>query len=555
MNRQTLSETLLQAKDWLGQDPDPETSTELSELIDKAEQQDPVAIETLQSRFSGRLQFGTAGLRGRLQAGSMGMNRVLVGQTAAGLARYLTGKNISASVVIGYDGRKNSKIFAYDSAEIMAAAGVKVSILPRCLPTPVLAFAVRALDAAAGIMVTASHNPPQDNGYKVYLGGEDGGAQIIPPADSEIAAQIDHIAKHERVDRLPRSDAYQVLDEHIVKQYIAKTASLSTHPIEQNLRYVYTAMHGVGYETFAQTLAKAGLPSPIVVEAQRDPDPTFATVNFPNPEEPGALDLAIKTAKANNAEFIIANDPDADRFAVAVADENGHWHSLHGNTIGALLGWYLAEQYQDNRQKNILACSLVSSQALKAIAQHYGLTFVETLTGFKWIGRIPNLIFGYEEALGYLVDSDKVHDKDGISAAIVFLDLIMALRQKGQTFNDYRRQFEQTFGAYASGQVAIRFEKPEDIFNLMQALRNDPPTSFGKAQVTEFVDHLQTDKQSNILVFYLNDQSRLIIRPSGTEPKVKFYIDVKMQDSERAQAKVQALAQVLKQLISEYRQD
>ncbi|WHP47550.1 phospho-sugar mutase [Mannheimia bovis] len=520
------------AQNWLAQDPDAETRAELEQLI-QAAQTDEKAKEELESRFDGRLQFGTAGLRGRLQAGSQGMNRVLVAQAAGGLAEFVKGYDKSPSIVIGYDGRKNSDVFARDTAEIMAAAGIKTYLLPRKLPTPVLAFAIQYFDTTAGVMVTASHNPPEDNGYKVYLGKANGGGQIVSPADKEIAALIDKVASGSISD-LPRSQDFTVLDDEVVNKYIEKTASLAKQP-KAEINYVYTAMHGVGYEVLSKTLAKAGLPQPHLVEAQIQPDGSFPTVNFPNPEEKGALDLAIELAKAKNAEFIIANDPDADRLAVAVPDAQGNWKPLHGNVIGCFLGWYLAKQYQAQGKKGVLACSLVSSPALAEIAKKYGFESEETLTGFKYIGKVENLLFGFEEALGYLVDPDKVRDKDGISAAIMFLDLVCSLKKEGKTLADYTAEFVKEFGAYVSGQISIRVCDLAEIGKLMTALRNNPPADIGGFKVVEFIDHTKTPRQNDILVFILENGSRLIARPSGTEPKIKFYLDARGTDAANAE--------------------
>ncbi|MDO9888697.1 phospho-sugar mutase [Glaesserella parasuis] len=527
-------ETLFQvAQNWLDQDPDLETRAELEQLISQAKANDAKAQAELSSRFDGRLQFGTAGLRGRLQAGSMGMNRVLVAQTAGGLAEFLKGYDKEPSIVLGYDGRKNSDVFARDTAEIMAAAGIKTYLLPRKLPTPVLAYAIKYFDTTAGVMVTASHNPPEDNGYKVYLGKANGGGQIVSPADQEIAACIDKVAQGSIKD-LPRSQNYTVLDDEIVDAYIAKTASLAKEP-QVDINYVYTAMHGVGYEVLSKTLAKAGLPQPSIVAEQVWPDGTFPTVNFPNPEEKGALDLAIKVAKERNAEFIIANDPDADRLAVAVPDAQGNWKPLHGNVIGCFLGWYLAKQYHAQGKKGILACSLVSSPALAEIAKKYGFESEETLTGFKYIGKVNGLLFGFEEALGYLVDPDKVRDKDGISAAIMFLDLVRNLKKQGKTLADYADDFTKEFGAYVSGQISIRVDDLSAIGKLMTALRTNPPSEVGGFKVATFLDHTKTDRQSDILVFVLENGSRLIARPSGTEPKIKFYLDARGTDPKNAE--------------------
>ena len=527
-------ETLFQvAQNWLNQDPDLETRAELEQLISQAKANDAKAQAELASRFDGRLQFGTAGLRGRLQAGSMGMNRVLVAQAAGGLAEFLKGYDKEPSIVLGYDGRKNSDVFARDTAEIMAAAGIKTYLLPRKLPTPVLAYAIKYFDTTAGVMVTASHNPPEDNGYKVYLGKANGGGQIVSPADQEIAACIDKVAQGSIKD-LPRSQNYTVLDDEIVDAYIAKTASLAKEP-QVDINYVYTAMHGVGYEVLSKTLAKAGLPQPSIVAEQVWPDGTFPTVNFPNPEEKGALDLAIKVAKEKNAEFIIANDPDADRLAVALPDVQGNWKVLHGNVIGCFLGWYLAKQYHAQGKKGVLACSLVSSPALAEIAKKYGFESEETLTGFKYIGKVDGLLFGFEEALGYLVDPDKVRDKDGISAAIMFLDLVRHLKKQGKTLADYADDFTKEFGAYVSGQISIRVSDLSAIGKLMTALRNNPPSEVGGFKVATFLDHTKTDRQSDILVFVLENGSRLIARPSGTEPKIKFYLDARGTDPKNAE--------------------
>ena len=520
------------AQDWLNQDPDQETRTELEQLLSEAKSGNAEAQAELTNRFDGRLQFGTAGLRGRLQAGSMGMNRVLVAQAAGGLAAYLKDYDKTPSIVIGYDGRKNSDVFARDTAEIMAGAGIKAYLLPRKLPTPVLAYAIQYFDATAGVMVTASHNPPEDNGYKVYLGKANGGGQIVSPADKDIAALIDKVAAGNIAD-LPRSQDFTILNDEIVDAYIAKTASLANEP-QVDINYVYTAMHGVGYEVLSKTLTKAGLPQPHVVAEQVWPDGTFPTVNFPNPEEKGALDLAIKVAKENNAEFIIANDPDADRLAVAVPDAQGNWKPLHGNVIGCYLGWYLAKQYHAQGKKGVLACSLVSSPALAEIAKKYGFDSEETLTGFKYIGKVNGLLFGFEEALGYLVDPDKVRDKDGISAAIVFLDLVRSLKKEGKTLADYAADFTKEFGAYVSGQISIRVSDLSEIGKLMSALRNNPPAEVGGFKVATFLDHTKTDRQSDILVFVLENGSRLIARPSGTEPKIKFYLDARGTDPKNA---------------------
>ncbi|HWH97525.1 MAG TPA: phospho-sugar mutase, partial [Pseudolysinimonas sp.] len=429
------------ARAWIAQDPDPVTRTELDALVARAEAGEDAAAADLAERFSGRLEFGTAGLRGELGAGPMRMNRVLVAQAAAGLAAYLLTREPHPSVVIGYDGRHNSGVFARDSAAILAGAGVQATILPRPLPTPVLAFAVRELRVSAGIMVTASHNPARDNGYKVYLGGGDEGAQIVPPTDGEIAAEIARAATVAFFDH-PTSADVRTADESLIDDYVRRTAEVAGHP--EPLRYVYTPMHGVGREVAEKVFAAAGFAAPIVVAAQGDPDPDFPTVAFPNPEEPGAMDLAFATAREVGADLVIANDPDADRVAVGVpdTDSDGGWRRLTGNELGWLLGWRAARTHD----AGTLACSLVSSPALREIARVRGLDFVETLTGFKWISRAPGLIYGYEEALGYLVDPEKVRDKDGISAAVAVLSLFSELRAAGDTLESHLDTFALEFG-------------------------------------------------------------------------------------------------------------
>lgn len=533
------------AQNWLNQDPDDETRSELQRLIDEKH------TDELEKRFSGRLQFGTAGLRGPIQAGPMGMNRVLVAQAAAGLAKFLLAREENPSIVIGYDARKNSKRFAQDTAEIMQGQGISAQIMPDLRPTPVLAFAVRHLKASAGVMVTASHNPPEDNGYKVYLGGDDDGAQIISPNDQLIAEQIQWVADNLQVNDLARSKDYSTIDQSVIDTYIDKTVEISKAPIS-DINYIYTAMHGVGTETLLTTLEKAGLPKPVLIAEQCEPDGTFPTVSFPNPEEAGALDLAIAKAKEINAEFIIANDPDSDRLAIAIADDAGEWKTLHGNEIGLSLAWYIAQKAKSNNETGILACSLVSSPALAKVAAETGLEHVETLTGFKYIGRLPNLIFGYEEALGYLVNPGCAHDKDGISAAVCFLDLINELKSEGKTFSQFRQEFAEKFGAFYSDQISIRVEDLGRIGRALSAIRNDPFTNISGFDVVEYIDHLETEKNNNILVFYVIDKAnakhRIIFRPSGTEPKLKVYIDT--EGSTVTEAK--SISDTIKQAINDF---
>ncbi|MEL5992083.1 phospho-sugar mutase [Microbacterium phosphatis] len=553
---QPIGTVLEQAHAWLAQDPDDETRAELADLIARAEKGDLDAARDLTDRFDGRLQFGTAGLRGALGAGSNRMNRVLVAQAAAGFAAFLKerAKGATPTVVIGYDGRRNSDVFATDSAELFAGAGLRAILLPRRLPTPVLAFAVRQLGADAGVMVTASHNPPDDNGYKVYLGGGDHGSQIVAPSDGLIAAAIQHVASSGSVQDLPRSDAYEIADEDVIDAYIAATAAVGPAPSgAEGTPWVYTAMHGVGWETFARVLEAAGYPAPTVVPEQIEPDGRFPTVAFPNPEEPGAMDLAFATARAAEAELVIAQDPDADRLAVAIPDpsrEEG-WRRLTGNEVGLLLGMRAARAASGRRGAS-LACSLVSSPGLGAIARAHGLAFHETLTGFKWISRAPGLVFGFEEALGYLVNPETVRDKDGISASIAFLQLAAEARGRGRTVADLLDELTAEIGYYASGQVSVRVDDVSIIARIMAALRLDPPAAFGDVAVEEATDLLQDPAGlgGDVLRYALSDGSRVIVRPSGTEPKLKVYLDVRGDTAEDSAARLAAAEQAVRDLLA-----
>ncbi|MEE6388193.1 phospho-sugar mutase [Microbacterium paraoxydans] len=551
-------ERLAQARAWLRQDPDPQTRDELAGIVTRAASGDEAAAAELDDRFGSRLAFGTAGLRGALGAGSNRMNRVLVSQAAAGFAAYLRERAAGATptVVIGYDGRRNSRVFAQDSAELFAGAGLRAILLPRLLPTPVLAFAVRHLGADAGVMVTASHNPPDDNGYKVYLGGADAGSQIVAPADAEIAAHIQRIADSGDVRALPRSTAYETAGEDLVQAYVAATAAVAPAPAgARRLRWVYTAMHGVGWETVARILDAAGYPRPIVVDEQLHPDATFRTVSFPNPEEPGAMDLAFATARRAKADFILANDPDADRLAVAVPDETAAdgWRRLTGNEVGLLLGARAARQAAGTPGAS-LACSLVSSPGLGAIAAQHGLDFHETLTGFKWISRAPGIVFGFEEALGYLVNPETVRDKDGISAAVAVLGLAAEAQERGLTLADLIREVGETYGHFSSAQVSVRVADLSLIGTVMLSLRSLPPTQIAGRSIASAEDLLQSapgQPSGDVLRYRLSDGSRVIVRPSGTEPKLKVYIDATGDSAEAAAAAVAALEAGVRVLLDE----
>ncbi len=530
------------ANDWLAQDPDPETRAELTALLTAAAAQDAGAAAAraeLLDRFGSRLAFGTAGLRGELGAGSARMNRVLVAQAAAGFAAYLNeqaGEGAQPSVVIGYDGRKNSDVFARDSAELMAAAGVLVHLFPHPVPTPVLAFAVRHLGVSAGVMVTASHNPPRDNGYKVYLGGANAGAQISAPADRDIAAHIERVAAGS-ISTLARSDEYHLVDAAVLEAYIAATSALATrdrgadNPERAPLRVVYTAMHGVGWATASRVFAAAGLPAPMSVPSQQEPDSAFPTVDFPNPEEPGAMDASFALAREHGADLIVANDPDADRLAIALPDPERAegFRRLTGNEVGLLLGWRVASlRARAGLSGGTFACTIVSSPGLGVIAAAFGCEFVETLTGFKWLARTPNLVFAFEEALGYLVNPQTVRDKDGISAAVVLLDLAEELHAAGSSLAAQLADLTATFGAFASAQVSIRVTDLSFIAMVMERLRQRPPAEIGGVPVVavaDFAAGIAGFAPSNVLRFTLADGSRVIARPSGTEPKLKVYLD------------------------------
>ncbi|MFC9917594.1 phospho-sugar mutase [Agromyces binzhouensis] len=552
----TDADRIARAEAWIAQDPDAETREELAAIVARVRDGDAEASADLADRFDSRLAFGTAGLRGEIAAGPNRMNRVLVSQGAAGLAGFLLEQATDAappSVVVGYDGRRNSEAFARDVAEVMAGAGVRAILLPRLLPTPVLAFAVRHLDTSAGVMITASHNPPNDNGMKVYLGGADEGSQIVAPADAEIAAQIDRVAASTPVTELPRG-AFETAGESVVDAYVAATAAIATAPAAQP-RVVYTAMHGVGWETMRRVLEAAGFEAPELVAEQIEPDGRFPTVAFPNPEEPGAMDLSFAAAREAGADLVIANDPDADRLAVAIPDdaEPEGYRRLTGNEVGLLLGWQVAEQVAASQataggadasgSPGTLACSIVSSPGLEAVARAHGLDFRATLTGFKWISRAPGLAFGFEEALGYLVNPRTVRDKDGISAAIAFLSLAARLAAEGRTIADHLDAFALRFGRFDSTQVSIRVTDLSRIADVMARLRAEPPTEVGGIRV-ERIDDLAAGidgyPPADVLRLVFEGGARVMVRPSGTEPKLKVYIDAAATEGSLEERRVAA---------------
>jgi phosphomannomutase len=536
------SDLLTEVRAWIEDDPDLKTAAQLSALLDTDDE------VTLRKYFAGFIEFGTAGLRGPIGPGPSCMNQAVVGRTAAGLVKYMNERSLT-SVVIGRDARHGSDIFEEISAEILSGAGLTVSVLPRPLPTPVLAFAVNELHADVGIMVTASHNPGTDNGYKVYLGGVvDGvtyrGSQIITPADKQISAHIKSITS---LKSIPRAKTWHTLDENIVEKYVERTKVLAPRP--GDLKIVYTAMHGVGTKTLQRVFHRAGFASLILVESQAQPDPDFPTLAFPNPEEEGALDHALETARTFDADLVIANDPDADRCSVAIKDRDLSWRALRGDEIGAILGEVMAR----SAKSGTLANSIVSSSVLSKIAAHYKLNFEETLTGFKYIAKIPNLIFGYEEAIGFCVDSHTVNDKDGISAALLMAQIATDLKAEGKTLLDLLDEIWKTYGFHATEQISIRVNDLSAISALMKKLRNNPQTEiagFTLLAVDDLAIPTNSLPPTDGLRFTLEQNIRIIIRPSGTEPKIKCYIEVVNAEKSVALSLLEQLRPSLRELLS-----
>lgn len=530
---------------WRDQDPDPATVAQLDDLVRRSRAGDDDAAAELDDAFSGRLQFGTAGLRGPLGPGPNRMNRVTAGQAAAGLARYLHDHDLEGGrVIIGYDARHNSDVFAADSAEILAGAGFRPLLTDSPVPTPVVAFGIRHFGCVAGIVVTASHNPAPDNGYKVYLGD---GSQIVPPADIEIAAEIDEVASIPFA-QLPRSRDYQRIGPELITGYLDRASGLVEATCPRDLRWVYTPMHGVGKRIVDELIIRTGFSTPAVVAEQADPDPDFPTLPFPNPEEPGALDLAIAAAESSGAELVIANDPDADRCAVAVPSASG-WRMLRGDELGALL----ADDAVRRGVPGTYACSIVSSSLLRAIAADHDHPFQYTLTGFKWIGRVPELAFGYEEAIGYCVDSAAVPDKDGITALVRVLALAATLKTQGRTLSDRLDDLAERYGVYDTDQLTVRVDDPAIIAAAMARLRAQPPTTLagqpvtvrdldqgidlGEDGVLPPTDGVLITSESNAA-----DSIKVVARPSGTEPKLKCYVEARVPTTDRSVAQAHAVA-------------
>jgi phosphomannomutase len=547
---------------WMEQEPEPHYKDALLRLHHDLAGGDSEAVARVSELFTSRLSFGTAGIRGPMRPGPNGMNRTVVSQTTAGLARYLLERpsqaNNAPRVIIGFDGRHHSETYARDTGEVLSGHGISATLLPRMLPTPVLAFAVRELGASAGVMITASHNPAQDNGYKVYFGGQDEGSQIIPPVDTNIEAHIQKVADSQIWSSIPRStDLVSVIDGNILEKYLLATLkSLHlTAPMKPAPTTVYTAMHGLGGETFLGAMASAGFSEPHVVDEQFHPDPDFPTVAFPNPEEKGALDLSFEKARSVAADLIIAHDPDADRLAVALPDPSApeRYRALTGNQVGAIFGWHLAEKARSSGRTGTLANSLVSSPVLGKIAEHFGLHHEETLTGFKYVSRVKNLIFGFEEALGYLVTPDVVRDKDGISAGLLMVSLAHTLAAEGRTLWGYLHEIEESVGAFASGQVTIRLNSGVAGSTVTTALRERELSALGSRSVTHLDDFLEgvgNFPKEDIVRYYLNDGTRVIARPSGTEPKVKIYIDTEGTTAAEAQSRLTEVESDINELVS-----
>ena len=527
---------------WIADDPDPKTAAQLQSLLDAEDE------TALGKYFNGFLQFGTAGLRGPIGPGPSCMNRAVVGRTAAGIASYMKKRGMT-KVVIGRDARYGSEDYTFETAEIMSGAGMDVYVLPRPLPTPVLAFATAHLGCDIGIMVTASHNPPQDNGYKVYVGPVADGinyasSQIINPTDGFIATEISAVTS---LKSLPRGSKWTVLGEDVITEYVNRTAALAPRP--GDLKIVYTAMHGVGTETIQRVFNHAGFATLILVDEQCTPDPDFPTVAFPNPEEPGAIDLALKKAHDFGADLVIANDPDADRCAAAINDPQVGWRMLRGDELGNVFGEWIAR----SKPQGSFANSIVSSSTLRKISGHYGIDFQEVLTGFKWIAKIENLAFGYEEAIGYAVNSDNVNDKDGISAAIFLAQIAVDLKRDGLTISDLLNQVWERHGFHGTEQISIRVTDMSAITHLLAGLRANPPREIA-GRAVESIDDLAAPRDglppTDGLRIWLAGGIRIIVRPSGTEAKMKCYIEVVTATSDESQKLLDEIRQPLKELLS-----
>jgi phosphomannomutase len=553
-----MSQTIEAARRFLAEDPDPETRRELADLLERAAGGEAAAQADLEDRFSGTLQFGTAGLRGRVEAGTARMNRAVVIRATWGLGTYLLeqlpeGEARRRGVVIGYDGRLSSRQFAEDAAAVLAGLDIPVRLFVDPVSTPMCAFTVEKLAGAAGIMVTASHNPPADNGYKVYWGNA---AQIVPPHDTGIAACIDRAPPAHAVRRVHPPDAAAaglrtLIGDDVERAYldgvraigwhkppVAKTAGLQQAGAPLPLRIVYTAMHGVGHRTVIRALAEAGFHGVIDVPVQADPDGTFRTVSFPNPEEKGALDRALEVAREAKAELILANDPDADRLAAAVSvDEGRSFRLLTGNEIGILLSADALDHAPvPAGARKLVITTIVSSTFLSRMAKDKGAAYAETLTGFKWIAnqaierrsRGEEFVCGYEEALGYSL-GPLVRDKDGVGAAVRFAEMTRSLKAKGMTLLERLDELSVAHGLSHATNWSVTMPGAtgmEKIKGAMAALRKEPLATIDEKRVARMEDLAHADIPSDVVVFHTEDGARLTVRPSGTEPKIKLYYEM-----------------------------
>jgi phosphomannomutase len=499
---------------WIADDPDPATRTELQQIVARAMGGEPGTAEELADRMAGPLEFGTAGLRGPVRAGPNGMNTAVVVRTTAGVASWLTAHGHGGDVVvIGRDARHGSQRFAAAAAEVLTAAHFRVKVLPGPLPTPVLAFAVGELGAVAGIQITASHNPPADNGYKLYDGS---GAQIVPPADGEIEAAV---AEAPPAVSVPRSPGAEILGDEVREAYLAGVGALPTGSA-RSIRIAATALHGVGAATLRDALARAGFTDVHLVPEQAEPDPDFPTVTFPNPEEPGATDRLLALARKSGAGLAIALDPDADRCALGVRDREGGWRMLRGDEAGVLLGEHVLSTVDS--PDPLVATTIVSSSMLGSIAKAHGARYAETLTGFKWLVRAGDgLVFAYEEALGLCVNPRFVRDKDGIAAAVVAADLAASVAQGGRDLLDVLDELSVRHGVHLTDQVSLRVTDLDRIAALMASLRAEPPGRLGGVDVT--AEDLLPEAD---VLRLRGDGVRVVVRPSGTEPKLKSYLQV-----------------------------
>ncbi len=538
-----------EAREWAASDPDPVTREYVLALLDRAQRGEVEAVNELADCFRRDLAFGTAGLRAAMGPGPNRMNRAVVRRTASGFAKFLreavalTPASPPLRVVVGYDARHNSAEFANETVKVLTAAGIQTLLMPSALPTPLLAYAVRYLDCEGGVMVTASHNPASDNGYKVYLGGrvvsETGrGAQIVSPYDAQIAACIRDTGA---IESIPLAEnGWTVLDPGLAAEYEAAVNAL-INPRRfpsRDLKIVYTPLHGVGGRTLANVLDRAGFADVVTVHQQALPDPDFPTVTFPNPEEPGTLDLALEYADEHDADLVLATDPDADRAAAAVQDHrSGAWRILNGDEVGALLAHHMISRAPNGTEASMMANSIVSSRLLAHIAIAGGLGHEETLTGFKWICRVPDLVYGYEEALGYCVAPSIVRDKDGISAAVLLAELAAATKTAGRSLLNLLDDLYLEHGLHVTDQVAIRVQNLAQIDSMMDRLRASPPASFAGLKVKVIKDLAEGSDgmpPTNGLLYITDDDTRVVIRPSGTEPKLKCYIEVVRDVNRRA---------------------